>query len=116
MWKSIVAYTQRIPVVIAFVSHKEPGFLQTRYRAAQRAANVVFVEIGIGIRKERALRIKNALFVLNLQAGQSGILIVVERRAVELVAATLGGDTNAGNARVLCTEIVGKNIEFGHCF
>ena len=62
------------------------------------------------------MRVPYTLLVLDRESGKSRVLIVIKSRAVKLVGAALGSHTDAGNASVLSTEIVGKNIQFPDSF
>ena len=116
MRQSAVRYLYRIPTVVTLVGHEKPGLLQTRDGAAKRTTDVVEVEVRRGIRIQGALCVADPQLILNREAGEGGVLVVVKGRAMELVRAALGGHANARNAGIFCAEIIGQNIQFADCF
>src|SRR6266496_2661646 len=116
MRQSAVRHLYRIPVVVTLVDHEKPSLLKARDGAAKRTADVVKVEVRGWIGIQGALGVADPLQILNREAGQGGVLVVIESRAMELVRAALGGHANARNAGILRAEIIGQNIQFAHCF
>ena len=83
MRQFVVRDLYRIAIVVALVGHEKPGLLQTRDGTAKRAADIVVVEVGGGIRIQRALSIGYSLLILNREAGESGVLVVIKSRTME---------------------------------
>src|ERR1700687_3840463 len=99
-------------------SHKKPSLLQLGNGAAEGTADIIFVEIGIGVRALEGGRGKVcfAIKIIEGPCSQGGVLVVVNGRAVVFGAAALGTHADVGDASVLRTEVRREDIDLAHSF
>ena len=99
---------------VPLIRHKEPGLVQVRNRTAERASDVVVVEIGSGILRlpRRGSKIRLAVYILRRPSCQSRVFVVVKSGTVVARSSALGSYPDIPDARILGAEVVRENVDF----
>src|SRR5258708_575645 len=92
----------RVYVIVALIRRKEPGLFHMRDRSANRAANVIGIEIRVRILALERGRSKNGLTVEIVKSprGERRVLVVVNGGTVVFGTAAFRRNTNVCNPSV----------------